>query len=94
MPWFEVVQGVIEPLVKLPLRNPIGNTKGKKRLQQIDQPAVDHVQGNTIVSNSVHDPRPPAGAQVELWKRRPQLLETERETCLRFSQLRNQHVIT
>lgn len=70
MLWFDVVQGVIEPLVKLLLPQPIVNTEGKNGLQQIDKPVVDHVQGNPIVSNTVQDPCPPPGAQVELWGRR------------------------
>lgn len=66
MLWLEVVQGVIESLVKLLLTQAIVNTGGKNELQQIDQPVVDQVKRNSIVSNSVQDPRPPAGAQVEL----------------------------
>lgn len=70
MLWFEVVQGVIEPLVKLLLHQPIANTEGKNVLQQIDEPVEDQVHGNAIVSNAVQDPRSPPGAQVELWGRR------------------------
>lgn len=70
MLWFDVVQGVIEPLVKLLLPQPIQNTDRKNGLQQKDESVVDHVQGNPINSNTVQDPCPPPGAQVELWGRR------------------------
>lgn len=66
MLWFEVVQGVIEPRVKLLFPYLIGNTGGKNGLQQIAKPVVNHIQRNPIFSNSVQDPRPPPGAQVEL----------------------------
>lgn len=77
MLWFEVVQGVVEPLVKLLFPQTVGNTKGKNGLQEIGKPIVDHVERNSIVSNSVQDPRPPPGAQVKLWEKRTVFNHTE-----------------
>lgn len=82
MLWFEVVQGVIEPLVKLLLPQPIDNTEGKNDPQKIGKPAPDHVYRNSIVSNSIQDPRPPPGAQVDLWETRPQSIDKWRNNFI------------
>lgn len=57
---------MVKSLVKLLLCQLTDEPEGKNGLQEKNKPVEPHVKGKPTVPNSVHDPGPPSGAQVEL----------------------------
>lgn len=62
--WLQVVEPVIKSAVESSLYDPTDDVEGKKNPHHLNRPVKEHVQGETIVPDTVQDPGPTPSAQV------------------------------